>query len=390
MRLSFHGGFGEKGRTSLAVEGGGVRLLLDAGIDTSSTGPARYPAIAPHELARLDAILVTHAHEDHIAALGWCLAHGFSGRILMTPETLADRDACLADYAEPAHAALAVAAPVETFRAGETLRFGDLAVASGRSGHAVGGVWFRVADRHGASALYCGDTVPHSAVFAMDPPPRSDVVLFDASYGDDAVPASDRAAAIRAFVAGRQEPCLLPVPLIGRSVELLAILDGPLAIHRGLREALNAQVADRSWLRDGTGPDLARRLAAARDWADGEPFPDVPLLVHDAMGLGGPSVAAIARALRESVPILLTGHLPTGSPGHKALAAGRADWIRLPTHPTWPDTLAMIAACRPVWATGHSCPFHVMEALAEGGPDALRAVRVGDTLDVGALARERV
>jgi hypothetical protein len=384
MRLTFHGGFGEKGRTCLGLHGGGVRLLLDVGVDTSAHGRARYPLITPEALRDADAILVTHAHEDHLAALGWCLAGGFQGRILMTPQTLADLPACLADHAEPAHRALALAAPVETFRAGETLRLGGLAVETGRSGHAVGGVWFRVTDGAGASVLYCGDTVHESPVLAMDPPPASDVVLFDASYGDDAVPARRRAADVLAFVAAQGGPCLLPVPLLGRSVELLALLPPPIAIHASMRAGLAAQIADSAWLRDGAGPNLAARLAGARDWREDEPFPAGPLLVHDAMGLGGPSVAAIGRALAEGVPILFTGHLPDGSPGARALAAGRAHWIRLPTHPTWPDTLALLAATRPAFATGHSCPHAAMAALAAASPP-LVAVRVGDTLDVAAL-----
>jgi Cft2 family RNA processing exonuclease len=32
MRLVLHGGFGEKGRTSVGVERDGYRLLLDAGV----------------------------------------------------------------------------------------------------------------------------------------------------------------------------------------------------------------------------------------------------------------------------------------------------------------------------------------------------------------------
>ncbi|KAA2242089.1 MBL fold metallo-hydrolase [Salinarimonas soli] len=387
MRLTFHGGFGEKGRTSLAVAGGGVRLLLDAGIDTAATGPARYPAITPAELAGLDALLVTHAHEDHLAALGWCLANRFRGRILMTPETLAERESCLAAYAEPRHRAPAARAPVETFQAGETLAFGDLTVETGRSGHAVGGVWFRVRDVSGASVLYCGDTVPRSPVLAMDPLPPSDVVLFDASYGDDAVPAERRAGDIRAHLAARPGPCLLPVPLLGRPVELLRLLDPPIAIHRLLREPLRAQIADGAWLREGAGADLAWRLDMAHDWSDGEPFPGLPLLVHDAMGLGGPSQEAIPRAVAAGVPILFTGHLPTGSPGALALERGRADWIRLPTHPTWPDNLETLDACGPAWATGHSCPAPVMAALARQRPGVLRTVRVGETLDVAALVR---
>lgn len=386
MRLAFHGGFGEKGRTCLGLEGGGVRLLLDVGIDTATSGPARYPAIAPDELARTDAILVTHAHEDHLAALGWCLAHGFRGRVLMTPETLAEREACLSAYAEPAHRDLALRAPVDTFRAGETLRLGDLVVETGRSGHAVGGVWFQVRDGEGASVLYAGDTVAGSPVLAMDPPPPSDVLLFDASYGEDAVPARQRAADIVAHVAARGA-CLLPVPLLGRSVELLALLDPPVAVHRDLRQAIAAQIADEAWLRPGLAPRLAERLRLARDWSDGEPFPATPLLVHDAMGLGGPSRGAIARALAEGMPILFTGHLPAGSPGERALAGGRAHWIRLPTHPTWPETLDLLDAVRPAWATGHSCPHEVMAGLTRHRPGVLRAVRPGGTLDVAGLRR---
>jgi predicted metal-dependent RNase len=80
MRLDLYGGFGEKGRTCVGVESGGVRVLLDAGVKTSARGTADYyPAIAPGELRDIDAIVLTHAHEDHIGALGWCLAHGFRG-----------------------------------------------------------------------------------------------------------------------------------------------------------------------------------------------------------------------------------------------------------------------------------------------------------------------
>jgi hypothetical protein len=176
--------------------------------------------------------------------------------------------------------------------------------------------------------------------------------------------------------------------MIGRSVELLALLPAPLAVHRALRAPLQAQIADAAWLHAGLKVRLAERLAAARDWSEDEPFPPLPLLVHDAMGLGGPSREAIPRALREGVPILLTGHLPAGSPGERALGAGQAAWIRLPTHPTWPETLALLDAVRPRLATGHSCPLTVMADLARHRPDVLATVRVGEEIDVAALAAQ--
>jgi len=47
MRLVLHGGFGEKGRTAVAVECDGYRLLLDARVKTSARGhDDYYPAIS--------------------------------------------------------------------------------------------------------------------------------------------------------------------------------------------------------------------------------------------------------------------------------------------------------------------------------------------------------
>src|SRR5436190_7606687 len=175
MRLDLYGGFGEKGRTCLGVESGGYRLLLDAGVKTSARdGADYYPAIAPDDLRDVDAIVLTHAHEDHIAALGWCIDGGFRGRILMTVETWREADACLEGYAAPEHYALARGAVVERLPVGaDALMLGPMRVSTGRSGHMSGCVWCNLDD--GLVRLnYCGDIVPASAVFAIDPLPRAD------------------------------------------------------------------------------------------------------------------------------------------------------------------------------------------------------------------------
>ncbi|HEX2390189.1 MAG TPA: MBL fold metallo-hydrolase, partial [Casimicrobiaceae bacterium] len=119
MRLALHGGFAEKGRTSLGIETDGYHLLLDAGVKTSARGGADYwPALRTEELRALDAIVITHAHEDHVAALGWCIEHGFDGRIFMTRETARELDDCLAGYAEASHSARVQAAHIETLPLG--------------------------------------------------------------------------------------------------------------------------------------------------------------------------------------------------------------------------------------------------------------------------------
>ena len=197
----------------------------------------------------------------------------------------------------------------------------------------------------------------------MDPPPPSDVLLFDASYGEDVVPLSERIRDIRRWVAEADGACLLPTPLIGRSLELIAALEQPVAIHHCMRSSLAQQMSQQAWLQPGASELLLSRLSNALDWRENEPFPAMPLLTDDGMGIAGPSRAALARALDEGVPILLTGHLPSGSPAEAALKQRRADWIRLPTHPTWPETMALIQRCRPQISIAHSCDRATLNRL---------------------------
>jgi glyoxylase-like metal-dependent hydrolase (beta-lactamase superfamily II) len=381
VKLHFLGGFSEKGRTCVGVESEAASILLDVGINTSASGGEYYPAISEAALAKTDAILITHAHEDHIGGLGWCASNGFKGRVLMTAETRAEMDACLADYAQPEDRAKAAGLAIETFPPGKTLRLGDLTVETGRSGHAVGGVWFRVRQRNSPSLLYCGDTVPHSIVLAMDEPPKSEILVFDASYGDDPVSRAQRVRDIQQWVADAGDACLLPTPLIGRSLELLAALGPAVAIHRGMRDALAQQIGNASWLRRQMPERLRAVLNGAIDWSEKDPFPSAPLLTDDGMGIAGPSALAIPRAIAEGVPMLMTGHLPKNSLAEVAVKQGKADWIRLPTHPTWPESLELIRLCEPRVAIGHSCDESMLKRLLRAGPDMLCAVATGDVLD---------
>ena len=75
MKISFLGGADEVGASSILIEIGGRRLLVDAGIRPS---PKTHWELAGDQLPDLsliddaggiDAILVTHAHIDHTGAL---------------------------------------------------------------------------------------------------------------------------------------------------------------------------------------------------------------------------------------------------------------------------------------------------------------------------------
>ncbi|MGO4283236.1 MBL fold metallo-hydrolase [Bosea sp. TAB14] len=382
MKIKIHGGVGEKGRTCIGIEHGGTRLLLDVGVDTSALrGPDYYPVITPDELKRLDAIIVTHAHEDHVAALGWCLTHGFAGRILMTAESAAETDATLAAYATPQERAVAAESTPEIIAAGEDFRLGPIAIRTGRSGHVVGGVWCHLS-AEGRSVGYCGDVVPASPVFAMDPLPPCDLLLIDASYGEDRVPAAERGATISRWLAGHPQGAVLPTPLSGRSIELLGLIRGPIAIHPSMKAALAEQIAASAWLKSGAFDLLSARLADAVSWQEGQPLPVAALLCDDGMGLAGPSRAALAQARRDGHPVLLTGHIPKGSPADAMRAAGKADWLRFPTHPTLPENACIAAASGARLVLAHSCDEPTARALAADIPNLVADLKPGDVIEV--------
>lgn len=355
VTVTLYGGFGEKGRTCLGLQAAGCRVIFDAGIKVGARGEEYHPAIPEAEIPALDAVFITHAHEDHIGALSWLLARGFTGQLFMTHETWRDAPGMQAQYARPEDLARATLSEerLTLFRPGDDLTFGGLAIATGRSGHVPGGAWFSVTA--GAHRIgYCGDVVPHSPVLVMDPLPRCDIMFLDASYGADDRGGTLRAAEIRQWLAAAREGCLLPVPVSGKPLEILALIEGPVAIHHSMIVPIRAQLASLGALRPQAVTAIAAALDRAQVWNEADPLPRAPLLTWDGMGASGPSAEAILRADAEGMPILLTGHIPEDTPARRLFNAGRLSWIRLPTHPVASENKAIWAQSGASRVIGHS------------------------------------
>ncbi|MCL6608546.1 MAG: MBL fold metallo-hydrolase, partial [Geminicoccaceae bacterium] len=146
---------------------------------------------------------MTHGHVDHAGAL--------------------DR---LGELGHPPVRATAELRALRTLPPGGTLPLSGtveiegVQVATGRAGHAPGGVWLHLAI--GEGLLYTGDLFDRSEVWALDPPPRAATLLLDASYGLDPTPLEVRRAALLEVLD--RPRVLLPAPADGRGPELLLFL----------------------------------------------------------------------------------------------------------------------------------------------------------------------
>ena len=77
----------EIGANSYYLEADGARLILDCGMHPKEVGENALPNWKPIEGRSIDAILITHAHQDHIGTLPVLMRHQPHARVFMTEAT---------------------------------------------------------------------------------------------------------------------------------------------------------------------------------------------------------------------------------------------------------------------------------------------------------------
>lgn len=247
----------EIGANSYLLEAGGARILLDAGMHPGELGTACTPDFALLDRRGFDAMVLTHAHQDHVGCLPLAMRQAPGRPVFMTGATAAlsevmlhnsvnvmmrqREEAAMRDYPLFSHREVDQAAhdwsitrlntrfdllPVRVGEEGVTGEFFD-------AGHILGSVGVLVR-AEGRRFFYTGDvnfedqTLMRGARF---PEENIDVLVMETTRGDSPVePGFTRRAEEERFIAALQEaldsdgPVLIPVFALGKTQELLALL----------------------------------------------------------------------------------------------------------------------------------------------------------------------
>ena len=100
MKITFYGAAGEVTGSKHVVEVGGKRVLLDCGTfqGKRSDSLAKNAAMAA-ELPTVDAVVLSHAHQDHCGLLPVLVKRGYAGKIFTTKSTAEITELMLTDSA---------------------------------------------------------------------------------------------------------------------------------------------------------------------------------------------------------------------------------------------------------------------------------------------------
>ena len=248
----------EIGANCYLLEAGGARLLLDAGMHPRALGPAATPDFSLLQGNGFDAMVLTHAHQDHTGCLPLAMRQAPGKPVFMTEATAALADVMLhnsvnvmmrqreesgvPDYPLFSHREVDTIAddwrivPLNArFNLAGERAGGDEPVTCEffDAGHILGsaGVLVRA---EGRRLFYTGDvnfedqTLMRAAKF---PDENIDVLVMETTRGDSPVPGgftrkTEEERFIKALQAALDEgsPVLIPVFALGKTQELLALL----------------------------------------------------------------------------------------------------------------------------------------------------------------------
>ena len=196
MQLIHHGGFrGVTGSCHQLRLDNGYSLLVDCGLFQGEDA-RRHPSLhIEFPLDGVQALILTHAHIDHVGRLPYLMAAGFEGRIYCSRPTarllpLLLEDALKIGFTRNRHLIRAVLEKIkDRVRSLDYGVWQDLPgkakIKLKRAGHILGSAYVEV-DAEGQRVVFSGDLgAPYAPLlYAPKAPYRADLLVLESTYGD--------------------------------------------------------------------------------------------------------------------------------------------------------------------------------------------------------------
>lgn len=201
VRLTFLGSGRQVGRSCLLLQTPDSKILLDCGIDVSSSGAERFPYfnIPEFDISQLDAVVLSHAHLDHSGLIPYLYKMGYKGPVYMTAPTR-DISALLAldfigvAYKQASKPLFSSVDIKEMVKHSVCLNFNevtditpDVRLTMYNAGHVLGSAMIHLNIGNGAhNLLYTGD-YKYAKTRLLDPAvstfPRVESIITESTYG---------------------------------------------------------------------------------------------------------------------------------------------------------------------------------------------------------------
>ncbi len=253
VRLTFLGGGRQVGRSCILLQTPNSKILLDCGIDVASSGSDKFPYldIPEFNLNQLDAIIISHAHLDHVGLLPYLYKMGYKGPVYMTAPSrdiaaLLSLDFIGVAYKQATKPLFDSTDIKEMVKHSICLNYNevtditpDVRLTFYNSGHVLGGALTHLNIGNGLhNLLYTGDfKYAHSRL--LDPAiasfPRVESVITESTYGmkTDIFPprkdTEDKLINLVNKTIERNGKILIPELGLGRAQETMLVLEDAMA-----------------------------------------------------------------------------------------------------------------------------------------------------------------
>ncbi len=249
IRLTFLGGARQVGRSGILLQTPNSKVLLDCGIDVASHGEDKFPIfnIPEFDISQLDAVIISHAHLDHVGLIPYLYKMGYKGPVYMTPPSrdiaaLLSLDFIGVSYKQAVQPLFGSSDIKEMVKHSICLNYGevtdiapDVRITFYNAGHALGSSMVHLNIGNGShNLLYTGD-YKYGRSRLLDPAvtvfPRVETVITESTYGskNDILPprkkAEEELLEIVRKTIERDGKVLIPELGLGRAQETMLILE---------------------------------------------------------------------------------------------------------------------------------------------------------------------